>query len=81
MEFMSSRSKKILRALAEIGFIVILFYTNLLMGEFTRAHMAERPLRLVSALYDILTTTNALIGLTGALVGYLFIEGIRTYLQ
>ena len=76
---MSATPKKILRAFAEIGFIIFLFYTNLLMGEFTRLHSAQRT-TLGFAIWDIFTPTNALIGLVGALIGYLCIERFRKWL-
>ena len=76
---MPALSKKILRALAEIGFIIFLFYTNLLMGEFTRLHGAQRA-TLGFAIWDIFTPMNALIGLVGAIIGYLCIERFRKWL-
>ena len=78
---MSKTWKRILRAIAEIGFIVFLFYTNLVMGEYTRAHKAQNPLPLLSAMWDVFTITNAIIALVAALVGYVVIEIIRTYLS
>jgi hypothetical protein len=33
--------KNVWRALTEIGFIIFLFYSNLLMGEFTRSGMGR----------------------------------------
>ena len=74
---MSILSKKILRALAEILFIVFLFYTNLLMGQFVRSRSEPHAPVFLSALADIITPTNALIGLIGAFVGYLCIEQFR----
>ena len=76
---MPAHSKKILRALAEIAFIIFLFYTNLLMGEFTRLHGAQRA-TLGFAIWDIFTPMNALIGLVGAIIGYLCIERFRKWL-
>ena len=32
------RYSPVLRAVIEVGFIVFLFYSNLLMGEFTRSY-------------------------------------------
>ncbi len=71
---MSQLSKKIATALAEIGFILFLFYTNLLMGQFTRSRPASS---LLTAISDVFTPTNALIGLVGATVGYFYIEEMR----
>jgi hypothetical protein len=35
-------TKTLCRALIEIGFIIFLFYANLLMGEFERSGMGQR---------------------------------------
>lgn len=64
-----------LRAAIEVGFIVFLFYSNLLMGEFTRS--AGHGKTLAVALRDILTPTNLAIGLAAALIGYLIFEFLR----
>jgi xanthosine utilization system XapX-like protein len=66
----------ILRAFAEIAFIIFLFYANLLMGEFTLANGAHKTLRM--ALRDLATPRIALIGLLAALVGYPFFEFLRS---
>jgi hypothetical protein len=63
------------RALVEIGFIVFLFYSNLLMGEFSRS--AGKGKSLAFALHDMVTATNLTIGLCSALVGYLVFEFLR----
>lgn len=60
---------------------MFLFYTNLLMGEYTRAHAAQHPEPFLSALHDVFTMINAAIALLAAFVGYLVIETIRTYLS
>jgi hypothetical protein len=67
-------SKKAVRALAEIAFIMFLFYTNLFMGQFTRYRYARS---LLTAFFDLFTMTNFLIGLVGAIIGYFCIEWIR----
>lgn len=66
----------ILRAFVEIGFIVFLFYSNLLMGEFNRS--AGHGKTVATALYDIFTPANFTIGLAAALVGYAIVEFLRT---
>jgi uncharacterized protein with PQ loop repeat len=65
----------ILRAIVEIGFIIFLFYSNLLMGEFTHSNMQGKTL--VIALRDILTAANFLIALSSALIGYVVFEYLR----
>ena len=77
MVAMSTFSRKLLLALAEIGFIMFLFYTNLLMGQFTLGRIAEHAANISTVLYDVFTPANALIGLIAAVIGYFCIEGIR----
>jgi hypothetical protein len=63
------------RAVIEVAFIVFLFYSNLLMGEFTVA--SSRGKTLAAALADIWTGTNFLIAIASALIGYLVFEFLR----
>ena len=69
------RRRAVLRAVIEIAFIIFLFYSNLLMGEFTRANGVGKTL--AAALYDIFTTTNFLIAALSAMIGYLVFEYLR----
>jgi len=64
-----------LRAVIETGFIIFLFYSNLLMGEFTRANGAGKSFG--AALADIFTPTNFAIGVVSALIGYVVVEFLR----
>jgi hypothetical protein len=64
------------RALTEIGFIVFLFYSNLLMGEFERSGVG-RGKGLTWAVEDIFTTSNFVIAVLAALVGYAVVEILR----
>jgi hypothetical protein len=66
---------RIRRALIEVAFIVFLFYSNLLMGEFTRANGQGKTLAF--ALRDILTVTNFSIAMVAALIGYVVFEYLR----
>ena len=59
----------------EIAFIVFLFYSNLLMGEFTAANGQGKSLAF--ALHDILTGTNLVIAMIAALIGYVVFEYLR----
>lgn len=63
------------RAVIEIAFIVFLFYSNLLMGEFTVANGRGKTFGV--ALGDIFTLTNFLIAIASALIGYLVFEFLR----
>ena len=67
--------KPILRAMIEIGFIVFLFYSNLLMGEFTRVNGHGKSLAF--AIGDIFTSTNFAIAIVCGLLGYLALEYLR----
>jgi hypothetical protein len=69
--------KTIWRALIEVGFIVFLFYSNLLMGEFARSGRG-REMGLVWAIADILTPANFAIAIAAALIGYLAFEFLRS---
>lgn len=71
----SKRFVPFLRAVIEIGFIVFLFYSNLLMGEFNRS--AGQGKTLSAALGNIVTPENLLIGVAAALVGHLIFEFLR----
>ncbi|MGO9438645.1 MAG: hypothetical protein ACLPH3_00065 [Terracidiphilus sp.] len=64
-----------LRAVLEVAFIVFLFYSNLLMGEFTVANGQGKSL--AYALNDIFTGTNFLIAMVSALIGYVLFETLR----
>lgn len=65
----------VLRAVIEVAFIVFLFYSNLLMGEFTR--MNGRGKSLSAAFIDIFSRTNFAIAVLSALIGYVVFEFLR----
>lgn len=69
------RLAPIWRALVETGFIVFLFYSNLLMGQFDRANGQNKTLFL--ALKNVFTYTNLGIGIGSGLIGYLVVEFLR----
>jgi hypothetical protein len=69
------RSNPVLRAVIEIAFIIFLFYSNLLMGEFTVANSRGKTLAL--ALADIFTGANFAIAIVSAIIGYLVFEFLR----
>jgi hypothetical protein len=68
--------KAIWRAVIEVGFIVFLFYSNLLMGEFGRSGKGAQ-MGLVWAIQDMLTPANFLIALASGVVGYVAFEFLR----
>lgn len=73
----SAMKKNIWRAAVEIGFIVFLFYSNLLMGEFERSGMG-RIKGLAWAISDVFTAFNFGIACVAAIIGYLLFEFLRT---
>jgi hypothetical protein len=64
------------RAAIEAGFIIFLFYSNLLMGEFTRSNSAGGK-SFTFAIQDVFTLTNLGIGIVSALIGYAIVEYLR----
>jgi hypothetical protein len=74
---MSSMKKNLCRAVIEVGFIIFLFYANLLMGEFERSGMGRKN-GVVWAIGDVVTRANFEIALVAALIGYVFFEFLRT---
>lgn len=64
------------RAAVEIGFIVFLFYANLLMGEFTRSGNG-RGQTLLWGLRDVVTRENVVIALVAGVIGYGVVELLR----
>ncbi len=70
-----SRLKRLWRALVEVAFIVFLFYSNLLMGEFTGVNGQGKTLAF--ALHDIVTPANFLIAIVSAFIGYGIFEFLR----
>jgi hypothetical protein len=69
-------NKNTWRPVIEVAFIIFLFYSNLLMGEFERSGMGQRR-GLAWAIEDVLTFANFEIALTAAIVGYLLFEFLR----
>jgi hypothetical protein len=68
--------KNVWRAVIEIGFVIFLFYSNLLMGEFERSGMGQKR-GLAWAINDIFTGANFAIAAIAAIIGYIFFEFLR----
>jgi len=64
------------RAVIEIGFIIFLFYSNLLMGEYERSGMGQTR-GLAWAIADIFSPTNFVIAAIAAFIGYVLFEYLR----
>ena len=58
---------------------MFLFYSNLLMGEFTRSNSVHGK-SLLAAVRDIVTLANFDIGIIAALIGYVIVEYLRAKL-
>jgi hypothetical protein len=69
----------LLRAFLEVGFIVFLFYSNLLMGEFTRSGLGQSH-GLLWAVQDIFTKTNFIIAIIAGVIGHLVFGFFRNKL-
>jgi len=69
------RSNPVWRAIIEVGFIVFLFYSNLLMGEFTRTNAHGKTLAF--AIVDIFTAANFAVAIISGLIGYVVFEYLR----
>jgi hypothetical protein len=68
--------KNLWRAVIEVSFIVFLFYSNLLMGEFERSGMGEKR-GIVWAITNVFTVRSAGIALISAFAGYALFEFLR----
>jgi hypothetical protein len=67
---------RLIRAMIEIGFIIFLFYANLLMGEFNHTNFAKGK-TLTIAIHDIFTINNFIIGNIAAIIGYFVFAFLR----
>jgi hypothetical protein len=68
--------KNVWRAMIEVGFIIFLFYSNLLMGEFERSGMGVKR-GIAWAIADVFTSANFAIATIAALIGYALFEFLR----
>ena len=68
--------KSVWRAVIEVGFIIFLFYSNLLMGEFERSGMGQKR-GLTWAVEDVFTSSNFEIAAIAAITGYILLEFLR----
>ncbi len=64
------------RTVIETGFIVFLFYSNLLMGQFTASGPGQSR-GLLWAVREIFTPANFIIAIITALIGHLVFEFLR----
>ncbi len=64
------------RAVVEISFIIFLFYSNLLMGQYV-ATASPQNMSLWTAIKIVVTPDNLIIALVTALIGHLAFEFLR----
>jgi len=69
------RLAPIWRAIIEVGFIVSLFFSNLLTAEFFRTNGPGKTFAF--AIEDIFTGTNLAIAFISGLIGYVVVEYLR----
>jgi len=67
MESIFAMKKNVGRAVIEVGFIIFLFYSNLLMGEFERSGMGQKR-GVAWAIGDVFTAANFEIATIAAVV-------------
>ncbi len=70
------RLNPVWRTVVETGFIVFLFYSNLLMGQFTVSGLGQSR-GFLWAVREIFTGTNFIIAVVTALLGHLVFEYFR----
>jgi hypothetical protein len=75
-ELIFAMKKNVWRAVIEVGFIIFLFYSNLLMGEFERSGMGQKR-GITWAIGDVFTAANFEIATIAALIGYVLFEFLR----
>jgi hypothetical protein len=75
-ESVFAMKKNVWRAVIEVAFIIFLFYSNLLMGEFERSGMGQKR-GIAWAIGDVLTASNFAIATIAALIGYVSFEFLR----
>ncbi|HKV81331.1 MAG TPA: hypothetical protein VJP02_24505 [Candidatus Sulfotelmatobacter sp.] len=68
--------RKIWRAFVGMAFVIFLFYSNLLMGEYERSGAAQKS-GLLWAIRDVFTLDNLEIAVLAALAGYILFEYLR----
>ncbi len=79
MSSQPNKSKKIYRAIIEISFVVFLFYSNLLMGEYNNTGLGKKN-GIWWAINDIFTIENFFIAMLMAIISYVIFEFLRNKL-
>jgi hypothetical protein len=69
--------KTIIRSVVEVLSIMVLFYTNLLMGQYLKSSSGVDGQYLWEKIINIVTPQNVLIGLIGAIIGFIMVESVN----
>jgi hypothetical protein len=56
---------------------MVLFYTNLLMGQYLKSSSGVDGQYLWEKIINIVTPQNVLIGLIGAIIGFIMVESVN----
>jgi len=59
-----------------MGFIIFLFYANLIMGQYTHEHLRQK-ITLVGAISNVFSLENFSIAVICAFIGHTFFDRIR----
>ena len=71
-----NRSQVFRRTLVEMGFIIFLFYSNLLMGQYNLGHdFGDKPI--LVAINNIVTLDNFIIAVAAAFIGHIVFDSLR----
>jgi hypothetical protein len=67
----------IIRSVVEIFSILVLFYTNLLMGQYLRTSSGVDGQSIWEKISNIVTPQNLIIGFLGATIGFIMVETVN----
>jgi len=73
---MNKKTNSYWSAILEVAFIIFLFYSNLLMGEYNRTGQGQAK-GLLWSIEDVVTVPNAIIAVIAATVGHFFFDYLR----
>ncbi len=76
MKKLSERRRAFYSSLIEMSFIIFLFYSNLLMGQYNLGHdFAQRPI--FEAMKNVFTIDNFGVAVTAAFIGHVAFDSMR----
>ena len=72
----NKKPSSIWRTVIEVGFIIFLFYSNILMGEFTHSGIGQSK-GFIWAFLNIFTINTFIIAIIAGLIGHLVFSYLR----